>query len=166
MSQVQAIIAGTQKHNPSATFTLGGTAYTASALDQLFQSLIDAINAGNAARASATVAASAASAAKVKVLPVFTEYRRLLQTTLGVDAQTLADYGMQPRQAAPPRTGEQNAAAAAKAEATRRARGTASKKSKLAIKGNVTGVTVTPVTTPPSVQQASAAPGAIIAPKS
>jgi hypothetical protein len=59
----------------------------------------------------------------------------------------------------------QLAARAAKAAATREARGTTSKKQKLAVKGNVTGVTVTPVTAPsaapsPSAQPASPAPAA------
>ncbi len=45
--------------------------------------------------------------------------------------------------------GEGTAAAVAKATATRKARGTTSKKQKLAIKGNVIGVNVTPVTAPP-----------------
>jgi hypothetical protein len=43
---------------------------------------------------------------------------------------------------------EKRAAATAKLRATRTARGTTSKKQKLAVKGDVTGVTVTPITTP------------------
>jgi hypothetical protein len=66
----------------------------------------------------------------------------------GDAADILALFGLEPRKAPAPRTGEENAAAAAKAKATRTARGTASKKQKLAIKGNVTGITVVPTTAP------------------
>jgi hypothetical protein len=59
-------------------------------------------------------------------------------------------------------TVEQQAAKKAKAEATRAKRGTTSKKAKLAIKGDVTGVVVTPVTrsmtaAPAQQQQATSA---------
>jgi hypothetical protein len=79
-------------------------------------------------------------------------------------AQTLADFGLEPPKAPKPRTAEQLAAVKAKAKATRLARGTTSKKQKLAIRGNVTGVDIVPVTEPaaaakPAVQEASNASG-------
>jgi hypothetical protein len=169
VAQVQAFIAGTQKHTPNGQFTLGGTTYTAATLGQLFQSLADAIKAVDEAQASATAAVSAFDGVRAKVVPIMVDYKRLLQTTYGTDTQTLTDYGLEPRKARRPLSSQENAAAAAKAEATRIARGTASKKKKLAIKGNVTGITVTPVTTPeasPPVQPASAASSAPSAPKS
>ena len=59
-------------------------------------------------------------------------------------------------------TSEQYAARAAKARATREARGTTSAKQKLTVKGDVTGITVTPITAPteaaPTVSTASSAP--------
>jgi hypothetical protein len=45
-------------------------------------------------------------------------------------------------------TVEAKAVAVAKRDATRQARGTTSKKQKLAVKGDVTGVVLTPVTAP------------------
>jgi hypothetical protein len=56
-----------------------------------------------------------------------------------------------------PRTSEQLAATAAKIRATREARGTTSKKQKAQIHGNVTGVTITPVTSGTTVASAPAA---------
>ncbi len=170
LAQVQALLAGTQKHTPNGSFTFGGATYTAAALGQLIESLVAAINAVTAAQTGAKAAVTALDGVKAKVVPVLQGYKRYLRTTYGNDPQTLADYGLQPAKAAKPRSGEQNAAAAAKAKATRIARGTASKKQKLAVKGNVTGVVVTPVTAPeatsPSAQPASATPGATPAPKS
>ncbi len=54
----------------------------------------------------------------------------------------LADFGLEPRKEPTPLTAEQKAAAAAKREATRKARGTSSAKAKKAIKGNVTATLV------------------------
>jgi hypothetical protein len=58
------------------------------------------------------------------------------------------------------KTSKESAAAAAKATATRKARGTTSKKQKLAIHGNVLGVLVTPITAPeaPPAEPPPAAP--------
>jgi hypothetical protein len=69
---------------------------------------------------------------------------------------------MEARQAPLPRTSAQKAATAAKAEATREARGTTSKKEKSAIKGNVTGVNIVPITAPTAApaQPVSAPPPA------
>jgi hypothetical protein len=82
----------------------------------------------------------------------------------GNATDTLALFGLEPRKAPAPRTGTEIAAAAAKAEATRKARGTTSKKQKLAVTGNVTGIQVIPITAPteaaPSAQLATATPTA------
>jgi hypothetical protein len=148
LARVQAFVAGTQKHTPSGSFTLGGVVYTAAALVQLFESLVPAIAAVAAAQASAKAAVTALNGVKAKVGPVLLAYKNFLQTTYGNDPETLTDYGLEPQKAPKPRTTEQLAAAKAKAEATRAARGTTSKKKRLAVTGNVTGVTVTPITAP------------------
>jgi hypothetical protein len=53
---------------------------------------------------------------------------------------------------------EKRATATAKARATRLARGTKGKKQKLAIRGDVTGVTVTPIVASPSPAPTPVAP--------
>jgi hypothetical protein len=70
----------------------------------------------------------------------------------------LADFGLQPPKARKPLTNEQRAAAVAKLRATRAARGTTSKKQKLSVKGDVTGVQITPVRTAPAASTASIRP--------
>ena len=69
-----------------------------------------------------------------------------IRGTFGDSPAVLADFGLTPKKARKPRTTEQLAAANAKSAATRKARGTTSKKQKLAVKGDVTGVLVTPTT--------------------
>jgi len=165
LARMQALISGLQKRFPNGSFTLGKVTYTTATLVQLFESLIAAIDAVNAAQASVRDAVAAMRGIETKLAPVVRDLKRFILATYGATAtQDLADFGMEPPKAPAPRTVEQKAAAAAKLRATREARGTASKKSKRAVKGNVSGVEITPITAPapatPSAQPAPAASGA------
>jgi hypothetical protein len=148
LSHVQALAAGTQKHFPAGSFTLGNAQYTTASLVQLLQGLADAMSALSAAQTSARDALAALQGEEAKVGPVIQAYRRFVLAAFSNVTQTLADFDLQPPKAREPRTSEQKVAAAAKARATRAARGTTSRKQKLAVKGKVTGITVTPLTTP------------------
>jgi hypothetical protein len=150
LAAVTALIAGTNKHFPNGSFTLGNVTYTTQSLVTLLQSLITAINAVNAAEAAAKDALSALQVNGTNVTPVLRAYRRFVLAAFSNASQVLADFGIAPPKVRTPLTAEQKAAAVAKMRATRKARGTTSKKQKLAILGNVTGVTVTPVTAPSS----------------
>lgn len=116
------------------------------------------------AQASAKDVVATMRAVEAKVVPVFQDLKSNLLNTFGNSATTLADFGLEPRKARAPMTSEEKAAAAAKARATRAARGTTSKQKKLAITGNVSGIVVTPVTTvtapAPAAQPAPTAPNA------
>jgi len=148
LADLQALVSGLQAKFPSGQFTLGNTAFTTAALVQTLTSLIAAIIAVNTAQANAKVAVAALRATAATVGPVVLALRRNLLAMFGNATDTLALFGLKPRKAPAPRTGAEIAAAAAKAEATRKARGTASKKSKLTVTGNVTGVEIVPITTP------------------
>jgi hypothetical protein len=148
LAQVQALIAGTQKHFPSGSFTIGNTTYTTASLVTVFETLTNAMSALNAAQTGAKDALAAEQGARTQVGPIVQAYKHLVLAAFANAAQTLADFGLAPPKAKAPRTIEQKAATAAKAKATRTARGTTSKKQKLTVKGNVTGVTLTPVTAP------------------
>jgi hypothetical protein len=165
LAQLQMLIAGLQKQFPNGNFTLGNTAYTTVTLVAALMSLINAINAVTAAQASAKVAVAALRTTTAQVGPIVLALKRNLLATFGNAADTLALFGLEPRKAPAPRTAAEKTAAAAKAEATRKARGTTSKKQKLAVSGNVTGITVTPITAPPAVpQSAEPTPAAVTAP--
>jgi hypothetical protein len=146
LAQLQSLITGLQKQFPSGQFTLDNTAYTTATLVQALQSLIDAINAVNTVQADAKVAVATMGAKAATVGPLALALRRNLLSMFGNAANTLALFGLEPRKAPAPRTGQENAAAAVKAAATRTARGTTSKKQKLTVSGNVTGIKVTPIT--------------------
>jgi hypothetical protein len=162
LANVQALIAGTLKHFPNGQFTLGNVAYTTASLVQLLQGLAAAMTAVETAEAIAKDALTALRGLQPNVMPAMQAYVRFVRTAFGSAAQILADFGLQPPKARVPLSAEEKAAAKAKMIATRKARGTTSTKQKLAVSGNVTGVTVTPITTPASepVQPASTAPNA------
>jgi uncharacterized phage infection (PIP) family protein YhgE len=148
LANVQALIAGTQKHFPNGQFTLGNTAYTTATLVQTLQSLADAITALDAAHSTVKDGVAALRATETKVDPAIRAYTTFLRATFSTATAQLGDFGLQAPKARQPLPTEKRAAATAKLRATRTARGTTSKKQKLAVKGDVTGVTVTPITTP------------------
>jgi hypothetical protein len=163
LALVQALIAGTQKHFPNGSLTFGNATYSAASLVQLLESLVAVMTALSVAQLTAKDALAAKQGVEAKVGPIVSAYERFIRATFTGATQTLADFGLEPPKARKPQTSEQKAAAAAKAMATREARGTTSKKKKLAIKGNVIGVTVTPVTepaaaTPPAPAQEPVSP--------
>ena len=129
LTHVQALIAGTQDQFPNGQFTLANTAYTA-------------------AHASVTDGLAALRATETKAVPLIRAYTSFLRATFSTATAQLGEFGLQAPKAHLPLPTAKRAAATAKLRATRAARGTTSKKQKLAIKGDVTGVTVTPITTP------------------
>jgi hypothetical protein len=158
LARVQALMAGTEKHFPSGSFTLGNTTYTTASLIQALKVLADALTALDAAHTSTKGAVTALQAAETKVTPLLRDYRSFLRATFSTASEQLADFGLAPLKARKPLTSDKRAAATAKAKATRKARGTTSKKQKLAAKGDVTGVIVTPVTAAGPSASPTAAP--------
>ena len=139
------LIAGTQKHLPSGSLTLAGSPFTAQALIQELQSLVDALTATDKSKADWQTAVKNANDTKTKVLPTLESYRAWVVATYGKDPSTLADYGVSPRKVPAPLTAEQKTQAAVKRAATRKARMVMGNVQKKAVKGNVTGIVVTPV---------------------
>jgi hypothetical protein len=154
LAQLQALISGLQKQLPSGTFTLVSTAYTTPTLVTALQGTLTTLTALTAAHAALKVAAAAYAAEGAKMGPVILGLIQTLQAMYANAPDTLAVFGLEPRKVPAPRTAAQKAASAAKAEATRAARGTASSKQKAAIHGNVTGVNIVPITAPTAATQA------------
>jgi hypothetical protein len=148
LALLQALVTGLQSQLPSGTFTLESTAFTTASLATLIQGIIGALKSLDAAQLNARAALTTARAAVAQNGPILSALKRNLLSMYGNAPQTLAIFGLKPPKAKVPKTVEQKAVAAAKARATRLARGTASKKAKAAIKGNVVGVDLTPITAP------------------
>ena len=138
------LVAGTQKHTPNGSFTIGSESFTAANLVQLLQGLADAIAKVDDAKAAWQDALTSLDDEQAKVAPVLRGYRNLLLATYGNAPATLADYGLAPRKGPTPPSADVKAAAVAKRAATRKARHTMGKKQKAEIKGTV------PVTTGPA----------------
>jgi hypothetical protein len=161
LAQLQGLILGLQKQLPSGQFTLVSTVYTTPALVTALQGTVATLTALAAAHAALKVALAAWDAEEAKMGPVVLALRRTLQSMYVNAPDTLLGFGVEPRKVPAPRTAAEKAASAAKAKATREARGTTSKKQKLTVSGNVTGVTITPITAPtaaPPGQPANAQP--------
>jgi hypothetical protein len=163
LARVQALIAGTQKHFPDGQFTLGNTSFTTASLVQTLKSLEDALTALNDAHAKVKDGVAALRTMEAKVGPVIRSYTSYLRAAFS-DAAQLYDFGVKAQKARKPLATDKRVVATAKLKATRSARGTKSKKQKLAVKGDVTGVVVTPVTAPshasPTATPAAPAPAA------
>ncbi|HEY3820402.1 MAG TPA: hypothetical protein VGL81_24725 [Polyangiaceae bacterium] len=154
------LIAGIQKRLATTQFQVAGGAFTAAQVIAELQQLVDLRAAVNAARA-ATTAKVAAETAQAPALRAFmSAIVQFVRTAFGGQADVLVDFGLPPKKARTPLTVEQKAAAAAKREATRAARGTTSAKVKKGIKGAVTGITMTPIVAGPPAVQAPSAPTA------
>jgi hypothetical protein len=147
LARVQALIAGTQKHFPNEQLKFGDATHTTASLVQALQGLVDAFPPVTAAHASVKDTVAALRATQAKVAPLMRAYRSFLRATFS-NAALLGDFGMQAPKARTPLVTDKRVVATAKLKATRAARGTTSKKQKLAVTGGVTGVIVTPVTHP------------------
>ena len=152
-----SLAAGAQKHFPAGTsLPVGGVMLTVAQIEtQLtgFASLREDVESAHAV----FQAKVAAEKAQATVMTAFVgAFVKIVKGSFGNQPDVLADFGLQPDKARTPLTLEQKAAASAKRAATRVARGTKGSKAKLKITGNVTGVTVTPVTTATATQPVAA----------
>jgi hypothetical protein len=164
------LIAGVQKHPPSGVMMIGGTNYTMAEIVSLIQSIINALSAVVAARQTYQDAVKASETIVEDNRAFVSDFKQSVKVQYGQAAAILGDFGLTPRKI-PVKPLDVKVTAAAKAGATRTARGTKGKKQKAAITGNVTGVNITPVTAPataapaapPAVQPAATTP-AVAAP--
>ncbi len=147
VSRAQQLSAGVAKrltNQPQVTFT--GGPFTPAQITSKLQSIVtlrsDVVSAQTVLHAKVATERASAPALRAFV-DAFVAY---LRSTFGDQPEVLGDFGLTPRKAAAPRPVEQKAAAAAKRAATRKARGTVGPKAKKAVKGNVVGIAVTPVT--------------------
>ncbi len=92
----------------------------------------------------------------------FRAFEGILRAAFESSPDVLADFGLAPRKTPRPLTADEQLVATAKRAATRKARRTMGKRKRLAVKGDVTGVVLTPVTavaiegtTPPDASQSS-----------
>jgi hypothetical protein len=131
----QLILKGIHEELPStSTLPLAGEAYTPQTLADFVQSHIDLGNNVDIARAAWLDEVKAYEAMSKKMRVVSSDLRNHVMATFGRDTPKLATFGFAPFKV-PVLTSEQRALATAKAQATRKARGTMGPKQKAKIKG-------------------------------
>jgi hypothetical protein len=154
------LAAGTNKHLAGSTQVLvAGGAFTPAQVVEKLQALAKLRTDVDAAKAS-TKAKLAAEKANMAPLRTFMDaFVTFVKAAYGTSPDVLADFGLHPK-ARTPQTVQTKAASAAKRAATRAARHTMGSKQKKSVKGDVIGITVTPVTAlrPVATQPASTQP--------
>jgi hypothetical protein len=151
------LAAGAQKHFPAGmSMSVGGVMLTLAQIETQLTGFASLRTDVDTARSDLQAKLAAETAQATAMNAFLDAFVRLVRGSFGNQPDVLADFGLPPEKARTPLTVEQKAAAAAKRAATRVARGTTGRKAKLAVKGNVTGVVVTPVTTAKAAQPAAA----------
>ena len=151
------LLAGFQKHLASVTsLTLASVVYTPAQITSALQTLVSLYAAVDTAKSVWKAKLAAVAAQAPALLSLTAALGSYVKLTYSESPDVLADFGLPPKTVKTPLTTEQQAVAVAKRKATREARGTTGSKAKKAVKGNVTGVVVTPVTAPTPVASPAA----------
>jgi hypothetical protein len=146
------LIAGTAKRLGNVgQLTLAGNTFTPAQVTDKLQQLVALRNDVNAAKAALQVKVAAEQATAPSLRDFMVLFVAYVRATFAGLADALADFGLQPKKARAPRTADELAAANAKRKATRAARGVMGKKQRKVVKGDVTGVTITPIVAPQPV---------------
>jgi hypothetical protein len=169
-SSYAALMAGlSANYAPDAMFPLVQGNFTRDELVAQFQQYAQAAQATSTAYQAWRSAVQNERAIEASISPLREGVRNIVVAKLGKSSPQLTGYGFSPRKVAQTKA-LTKAASQVKAEATRKARGTVGKKQRLTISGNVTGVTITPITSAPSTEPAApattATPVTAAAPKS
>ncbi len=156
----EQLVLGTNKHLSSVTqVILEGSTLTPAQVTERLQALITLRRDVDATRAS-TKAKLALEKSNTPALRAFlSAYVLFVKGAFANAPDVLADFGIHPK-ARPPVKVETKAAAAAKRSSTRAARHTMGSKQKKEVKGNVTGIVVTPVLAPHPTTAAPTDPSA------
>ena len=140
------LAAGTQKHLANAgQLTFAGGTFTPSQVVDRLHSVATLRADADAARAVATAKVAAERAQLPALREFILAFVGLVRVLFGTSPDILADFGLEPKKAPKALTPEQKAAAKVKRAATREARGIIGRVKRAKVKGDVTGVVITPV---------------------
>ena len=156
LTDYQALVSGIPKYCPNAIFTVAGQTFTATEAVTFITSVLNTVSATATAKTGWKDARLAEETMVATNGVVVKGIRENVALMFSNNTTTLAAFAITPKKPRAPLSVEARAAATAKAKATRLARGTTSKKQKGEISGNVTGVTITPVTAPGTTPAAQA----------
>jgi hypothetical protein len=154
----QAAIAGIKLDlQTMSSIPMGASTYTPASLAAAIQARIDAASAVATTRAAWLNAVKTYDAIDVQVTVLMRELRNLVIAAFGPTSPKLADFGFKAT-VRTPLTPAQKVARAAKAKATREARGTLGKKQKALITGETAAAKAAASATAPTTTPAAPAP--------
>jgi hypothetical protein len=150
-AQATQLIAGVQKHLSTVTsFMLESTAYTPAEITAALNQLVALFAAVETARSVVAAKLAQEKAQAPALRSTMAALVSFVKVSFAGSPDVLADFGVQPKKVATKPTTEEKVVAVAKRASTRKARGTTGPKAKLAVKGNVVDVVVTPIEAAPS----------------
>lgn len=157
----EQLIAGTNKHLAGvAQVMVAGSSLTPAQVASQLQEIVTLRSDVTTAKA-VTKAKIAVEKANMPHLRVFQDaFVTFVKAAFGTSPDVLADFGLAPKKVPTPATTTAKAAAAAKRKATRAARKVMGTKQRKAVKGDVTGIVVTPVVAAAPVATAPSGPSA------
>jgi hypothetical protein len=171
LAEYQALVTGIPKNAPNAIFGVAGQTFTSPQAVSFIDTVLAAVAATAAAKTSWKDLKMAEETIIAQDGATVRGIRSNLATLFSNNTTALADLMITPRKPYKPLSAAARAAANAKAAATRAARGTKGSVQKAAITGDVTGVTITPVTagssavlTAPAGTPATSVPAGVTAP--
>jgi hypothetical protein len=133
-AELTAVDAGVLKDIPAATtLAINGTAMTQAQIDAKVKAYLATIESADTAWQQYQTALVARRNMQLEAHDFFLHLKKAIIAFLGSQNPLLADFGFTPAKPRAERTSAQNVVMAAKAGLTRKARGTTSKKQKLAI---------------------------------
>jgi hypothetical protein len=145
LAAYQSLIDGLEQHTSDIKSLVLGTQTILNAdIVSRIQQLITSAKAKAAARVTYLAAVGSNRSTLAAQLQFLDDLKQTLRARFSTSPTTLAEFGLTAHTRAKP-TPTTQVAAAAKAKATRAARGTKGKKQLSEVQGNVTGVVVTPV---------------------
>ena len=141
----QQLLAGLQKHLPNTTFIIQAVPETTAQVESVIQARVDKAQAVITARTALHAAVFASLQEDVASDAFVQDVRLTVRSMYSTSPLILGDFGLTEKKPRTPLTPAQKIIAAAKAKATRAARGTMSAKKKATIVGTVTGSIMVPV---------------------
>jgi hypothetical protein len=161
VATAQKLSAGAAKHFSNTTpVVFGGSSFTLDQVTSKLQMLVTLRSDADAAKAVATEKLSVEDAQMPALAAFVKQLKTFVQATYFNSPSVLADFGITPKARLVP-TSEKKTAAVQKRAATRAARHTMGSRQKADVKGDVSGIVVTPVkatTVPVSTQDGPTAP--------
>jgi hypothetical protein len=134
-----SLLAGIQKYMPTGTLTVLSQPETAAQVMAVIQVRLDKAQAVITARSTLHQAILDSDAEYAQTEPYVQSVRQSVQAMYVGSPATLSGFGILPKKARVPLTAAKKVLAAAKREATRKARGTMGKKAKASIVGALNG---------------------------